>query len=61
MWSSGAEKCGIHLGKRSGQLAGRGGWGGQRGGTNETVKSELRAMSCLSGQSGPSSIILFPT
>lgn len=46
VWSSGEEKCGIHLSKRSGQLAGKG-WS-QHGGTNETVKSELRVMSCLS-------------
>lgn len=46
--SSGEEKCGIHFSKRSGQLAVEG--RGQYGGTNESVKSELRVMSCLRGQ-----------
>lgn len=50
MWScggSGEEKCGIHFRKRSGQLEVEG--RGQHGETNETVKSEFRVMSCLSG------------
>lgn len=62
VWSSGADKCGIHLSERSGQLVGEG--RSQRGGANETVKSELRVMLCLSGHRRPSwsalTIFLFP-